>query len=413
LRRILEGVCLMTSTYIRACLILMAFGSSNVLAARSGAKEPNAVPAATVKPRPVQAQAVPEAPQPALRVGMAAPALKVAKWFKGTPVEKLETGKLYVVEFWATWCGPCRVSIPHLTELAHKHGGKVTFIGVSVWERPKDKTDEAIFALVEPFVKEMGDKMDYNVAADGIDKTMATTWMTAAERNGIPCAFIVGRDGKIAWIGHPAAMDKALDEVVAGTFDVQAEARRQEIEWRNRQDRAKLETPIREALKAKDNKAAVEAIDKAIAAQPEMEQDLMPVKFRSLLQIDEVAGFAYLRTLLENGSIEKAPFNAFNAALIVSQQGATLKNPDYALVVAALEKAKAAEQENPTVFSLYAEMLSHVGKIDKAIEMQQKAIEKGEPLVGQRFPQTWLDAQKARLEEYQAKSRQGTGGSNP
>jgi len=375
------------------------------MAAQSGAKEPNAVPAAKVKPQPVQAQAVPEAPMPALRVAMPAPALKVAKWFKGTPVEKLEAGKVYVVEFWATWCGPCRTTIPHLTELAHKHAGKATFIGVSVWERPKEQTNEAIFALVEPFVQEMGDKMDYSVAADGIEKTMATTWMTAAEQGGIPCAFIVGRDGRIAWIGHPATMDKPLEDVVAGTFDVQAEARRQEIEWQNKQKRAKLEAPIRAALEAKDNKAVVEAVDAAMAALPEMEQDLMPLKFRSLLQIDEAAGFAYLRTLLENGNIEKNPYNGFNAALILSQQAATLKNPDYALVVAALEKAKAGEHDHPTVLSLYAEMLSHVGKMEKAVEMQQKAIEKGEPLVGQRFPQSWLDTQKARLEEYKARNK--------
>jgi thiol-disulfide isomerase/thioredoxin len=405
----------MTSTCIRMCLIVTVFGLSSVAAAQAPAKEPNAVPAKKIiMPRvaPPQAAAPAEATPPALRVGMAAPAFKVAKWFKGTPVEKLELGNLYVVEFWATWCGPCRVSIPHLTELAHKHAGKVTFIGVSVWERPKDSND-AIFALVEPFVKEMGDKMDYNVAADGIDKTMATTWMTAADKGGIPCAFVIGQDGKIAWIGHPSVMDPVLDEVVAGTWDVQAEAKRQEIEWQNKQKRVALEAPIRAALGAKDNKAVLEAIEKAVAALPEMEQDLMLVKFRTLLQIDEAAAFAYLRTLLENGSIEKNPYYAFNAALIVGQMTTTLKSPDYALVVAALEKAKAGEQENPNILVSYAEMLFKVGKIDNAIEMQQKAIEKAGPFIGTRLPQAWLDKQKARLEEYQAKKTPSTQGSNP
>ena len=398
----------MTLTQIRACLVLVTFGFSAVVAAQSGTKEPDAVPAAAAKPQAAPVQAVPEEPLPALRVAMPAPALKVAKWFKGTPVERLEAGKIYVVEFWATWCGPCRTTIPHLTELAHKHAGKVTFIGVSIWERPKEQTNGAVFALVEPFVKGMGDKMDYSVAADGIDRTMATTWMDAAAKNGIPCAFIIGKDGKIAWIGHPAAMDSVLDEVVAGTFDVQAEAKRQEIEWRNRQVRARLEAPIRAALAAKDNKAVVEAVDKALVALPEMEEDLMPVKFRALLQMDEPAAFTYLRTLLENGSIEKTPYNAYNAALFVSREGANLKNPDYALVVAALEKAKAGEHENPTVLSLYAEMLSHIGKMDKAVEMQEKAIEKAEPLVGSRFPQSWLDTQKTRLQEYKAKNKEST-----
>ncbi|MBN2130013.1 MAG: TlpA family protein disulfide reductase, partial [Sedimentisphaerales bacterium] len=195
----------MISTQIRTCLTLAVFSVAGMALAQSGAKEPNSVPIGRVIPRPAQAQpqvqpqVVPETPMPALRVGMPAPALKVAKWFKGEPVEKLEPGKIYVVEFWATWCGPCKVTIPHLTELAHKHAEKVTFIGVSVWERPEEKTDEAIFALVEPFVKDMGEKMDYHVAAEGVDQTMANTWMRAADRSGIPCAFIVGADGKIAW----------------------------------------------------------------------------------------------------------------------------------------------------------------------------------------------------------------------
>ncbi len=266
----------MTSTYIKTFLILAAFGIS-IAAAQSPAKDPNATPAPAAKADPAKPQAAqPASPAaeptlPAVRVGVPAPAFKVATWFKGTPVERLEAGNLYVVEFWATWCGPCRATIPHLTELAHKHNGKVTFVGVSVWERPAEKTNEGISAIVEPFVKDMGDKMDYNVAADTVDRTMATTWMTAAGQNGIPCAFVVGRDGKIAWIGHPMEMDTVLEEVIAGTFDVQAEAKRQEIEWRRQQERQKLEAPIRAAMAAGDNKAVVEAIDKAIAAQPDME----------------------------------------------------------------------------------------------------------------------------------------------
>ncbi|MCX6345732.1 MAG: TlpA disulfide reductase family protein, partial [Armatimonadetes bacterium] len=74
-------------------------------------------------------------PTPAkLEVGSVPPPLKVFKWVKGKPVTKFEKGKIYVVEFWATWCPPCRTSIPHVTELAKKYAGKITFIGVSIWD---------------------------------------------------------------------------------------------------------------------------------------------------------------------------------------------------------------------------------------------------------------------------------------
>src|SRR5687767_13027650 len=90
----------------------------------------------------------------AIELGDPAPELQIAKWVKGEPVKEFEKGKVYVVEFWATWCGPCRTSIPHLTEMQKKYEDKVVFIGVS------DEDAET----VAPFVDKMGDEMAYRVA---------------------------------------------------------------------------------------------------------------------------------------------------------------------------------------------------------------------------------------------------------
>ena len=56
-----------------------------------------------------------------LVVGSKAPPIDIEHWLNKEPVERWETGKVYVVEFWATWCGPCKVSIPHLNKL-HQRG---------------------------------------------------------------------------------------------------------------------------------------------------------------------------------------------------------------------------------------------------------------------------------------------------
>lgn len=148
----------------------------------------------------------------AAELGDAAKPLDIQEWVKGSAVN-LADGKgktIYVVEFWATWCPPCRASIPHLTELQKKFKDKgVVFIGVS-----DEKSD-----VVKKFVEKMGDKMDYTVAIDA-GKT-SEGYMQAFGINGIPHAFIVDKDGNIAWEGHPmAGLDKVLDEIIAGKYDL-------------------------------------------------------------------------------------------------------------------------------------------------------------------------------------------------
>ena len=156
--------------------------------------------------------------EPALLPGGTAPKVTVASWIKGSAPAK---PGLHVVEFWATWCGPCKTSIPHLTELSHKYKGKVDFYGISVYERMKN-----IPEAVADFVKAMGDKMDYNVAIDSTGKEMAKNWMEAAEQHGIPTAFIVDASDKVLWIGHPMLIDEPLEKAIAGKLDWKPERER-------------------------------------------------------------------------------------------------------------------------------------------------------------------------------------------
>ena len=136
-----------------------------------------------------------------LTLGSNAPKLEVKEFVKGEAVKGFEKDKTYVVEFWATWCGPCRTSIPHLTKL-QKQYKELTIIGVAILEQDQSK--------VADFVEEMGDKMDYRVAldkvpegSDGDEGAMVKNWMEPAEQAGIPFAVIVNGEGKVAWIGHP------------------------------------------------------------------------------------------------------------------------------------------------------------------------------------------------------------------
>jgi thiol-disulfide isomerase/thioredoxin len=106
------------------------------------------------------------------------------------------SSNVLVIEFWASWCGPCRQMPPHLTQLAKKYAPKgVKVVGIS--------TDDDVRAA-QQFTDKMGDQMDYGVAVD-TSKHAYESLMTAAGKTGIPHAFILDTEGRIVYSSHPAS----------------------------------------------------------------------------------------------------------------------------------------------------------------------------------------------------------------
>ena len=146
-----------------------------------------------------------------LQVGDPAPKLTVTKFLQGTEVKSFEAGKVYVVEFWATWCGPCIVMMPRIADLAEEYKSK----GVTVVGFASEANDKS--AKIEPFVKKRGPKLGYTFAYEDGKSTNAA-WMTASGQRGIPCCFVVDKAGKIAYIGHPMYLDVVLPKIVDGSW---------------------------------------------------------------------------------------------------------------------------------------------------------------------------------------------------
>jgi len=328
-----------------------------------------------------------------LTIGDPAPPIQVAKWIKGERVDKLEPDQTYVVEFWATWCGPCRTSIPHLTELQKKYKDRgVKFLGISVWESDQDE--------VAPFVKEMGDKMAYNVAIDDVsggDKSkgkMAESWMTAADEGGIPTAFVV-KKGKIAWIGHPMELDEPLAKIVAGDWNLaEAASNRRETKVLE-QKLAKIFGKLNTFLQEQNEKSALKVLDEAIAEDAKLEERLGSLKFQLLLVSKQLkAASEYGDKLVTTLYRDEAPkLRAIAWGIVGPDSDLAASERDLKLALKAAERAnELTKGENAVVLDTLAKVYFDSGDVGRALETQEKAVRLMNPEVKEI---------KDRLEQYQ------------
>jgi thiol-disulfide isomerase/thioredoxin len=163
------------------------------------------------------------AAQPTFKIGDPAPAIEPMTWLQGNPVAKYDAGRVYVVEFWATWCPPCIKAIPHLSALQQKHPTTLTIVGVNAEGL---LGFEAKVDAVRDFMTKHGKDMSYTVAMeDPIKKTISETWITGTGSMGAPTAGIIDQHGKLVWIGYPDlakgyTFDQALEDTLAGKVDL-------------------------------------------------------------------------------------------------------------------------------------------------------------------------------------------------
>ena len=353
-----------------------------------------ATPAQPAAPASAQAEAK------VLAEGDPAPSLNGIAWLKGEPVKKFEAGRIYIVEIWATWCGPCKKSIPHLTELQAKHKDKLTVIGISCWERAEEATTRV--SVARSFVESQGAAMEYTCAADG-GGVIVRDWMQPAGRRSIPTAFIVDGKGNIAWIGNPlSGMDAVLDRVLAGNFDAKVEAEKARAAAAVK--KVKDEKFARANLLANSGEygEALKLLDEMLAAETDAAARVPVIrqKFRMMLAVDEPAAYVYARSLLD-GELKGNDYALYLLAESITKM-MDLEKPDRQLVIDLLTRStELALPTNATVREALAAAKFQAGDVPGAIAAAEQAMEAMKDPASKANAASIARVQKV-LEEYRA-----------
>lgn len=328
-------------------------------------------------------------------IGADAPDLALGETLKGkAPTLAALKGKSYLVlHFWTTNCKPCDEAVPKINAMAAKYGAQnVAFLAIG-------SDDPATLRKSKNFA-------DYNVpvAADDMVRT-ADRYLRASDR--LPTDVIVGKDGKVLWIGPSAALEGALTAVLDGTYNFEEAV-----------DFDRFDREMTAAIQKNDHAAALALLDGRLKKRPD-DVELIAGRCNLLArqlqqpekaQVDLDAAIARLpkefklretkiNLLRFTNSTGKPVAETYSAIardfadrpmLLVQLAENLMRQPVgefqlgsvYVLTRAAYENGKfAGNREKGRAAAAYARSYYYVGKLDEAIKYQKIAFSllKGTP----------------------------------
>lgn len=349
----------------------------------------------------------------ALSIGSKAPDLHIQHWISDgngqyESVTRFRPGKIYVLEFWATWCVPCIKTMPHLAALQQEYSDKIQVISVTrenldtvdrflnrEFKSPSKLHDELKEQLGKQFDRVSEKEADASTNAEhgdtkptyrdltsvycltsDPDESTSNDYMVAAGQTGIPCAFLIGTTGKIEWIGHPMLIDEPLDEVLQGTWDREAFGR----SFRSTQQADRLESQVVRWMRKGRVKQALELVEKGLAdsSLSENHDRFHTLKLQILVNSEdhEEQAVAYLKERLADPTQNASAAN--DLAWTIYQYADAGRFEDDDVTQQALELAQSKVENSgetkPYLLDTVAHLLFIRGNIDDAIVAQRQAV---------------------------------------
>ncbi|MGL4419858.1 MAG: TlpA disulfide reductase family protein, partial [Gemmataceae bacterium] len=149
-----------------------------------------------------------------LKEGDTAPLIVAEYWLNGPEMPRFTPERVTVLEFWATWCGPCLAHMKHLNELSQKYKPQgLDVIAVTNIDERGNTLD-----AVKKMLAGRLNGMTFPFAVSTTEKNAINYLMTGADSRPLPTSVVIGKDGKVAFIGTPDDLDEVLPQVLSGSW---------------------------------------------------------------------------------------------------------------------------------------------------------------------------------------------------
>lgn len=291
-----------------------------------------------------------------IRIGDSPPPLSVQAFKDPDAFRKFEKDKVYVIDFWATWCAACLEELPRLSEVADRFQGRVQFLSINTWDEKdvgssKPDTREQQVRRIARFVKNAESMMRYPVAIDDEYSTTGNSWVRASGNSGLPLCFVVDQDSKIVWFGSSRDLGDVLPKVIKRSWDATKFAASVETQRSLTLTLEKARAKVTEAVDSR----GLELIESSLQIAGRIDVGLSTFAMDRALVISPVYGFEVLSFLLPK--VEDMPPFMWNHQLSKTVS----KSKDAKLTLRCLETAKkatalATEEQLPLALAYHAKV---------------------------------------------------------